>query len=340
MARSVERELAASLTALRGYRQARWRAAILYGLAGSGKTALARALADDDHVRKAFRDGIAWADGSRDPQDEVRRLCLGFALERQPAERWHECWQRWAGAPERRLLLVVDDALLPEGLSPLVGGLGPQAVALITTQQGAEIRAEVKRWLPADAILAVGIHGLAPAEGRALVEAVALRPLTDAEWGLAQEVGERVGWHPEALRLAASEGREIGWAGMLHELRAGRMPWDAVKRPVWRQWARLRTDERGWLVTLAQGAAPAAWFASDAAAQRWQVAQPVAERRLWLLEHGGLVERQRGDRTEQPRWRVAPVAHLILADLASGQAGAAAHDYGSPSLSATGTSVL
>ena len=55
----------------------------------------------------------------------------------------------------------------------------------------------------------VGVHGLTPTEGRALVEAVAARPLTDVEWGLVQAIGERVGWHPEALRLAAIEGREM-----------------------------------------------------------------------------------------------------------------------------------
>ena len=86
-------------------------------------------------------------------------------------------------------------------------------MTLITTQQGAEIRGEVERWLPADAVKEVDIHGLAPTEGRELVEAVAARPLTDAEWDLVQEIGELVGWHPEALRLAAIEGREVGWQG-------------------------------------------------------------------------------------------------------------------------------
>jgi len=316
VARAIERDLIAGLTALRGYRQARWRSVILYGMAGSGKTALARALADDDQVQRAFRDGIAWADGSRDPEEEVMRLCLGFSLEREPGERWHECWRRWAGASERRLLLIIDDAVSADGLPSFIAGLGPQVVALITTQQGAEIRGEVERWLPADAVMEVGIHGLTPAEGRALVEAVAARPLTDAEWDLVQEIGERVGWHPEALRLAAIEGREIGWQGILDELRAGRMPWNDVRRLVMRQWARLQADEQERLSALIRETTANGWLAADEAARLWQVETPVAERRLWLLEHGGLVENIDTNQARQRRWRVWPVAHTILAGVA------------------------
>lgn len=316
--RAVERDLVASLTTLRGYRQARWRAVILYGMAGIGKTAIARALADDDQVQRAFRDGVAWADGSRDPEEEVMRLCLGFSLEREPGERWHECWRRWAGASERRLLLIIDDAVSADGLASFIAGLGPQVVALITTQQGTEIRGEVERWLPADAVMEVGIHGLTLTEGRALVQAVAARPLTDAEWDLVQEIGERVGWHPEALRLAAIEGRVLGWEGLLGELHARRMPWDEVRRLVLRQWARLRMDESEWLSDLVQEATPTVWLTSGDAARLWQVERPVAERRLWLLEHGGLVENIDTNQARQRCWRVSPVAHAILAGVARG----------------------
>ena len=69
-------------TALSSYRQARWPAVILYGLAGSGKTALARVLADNVRVGRAFRDGILWADGSRNPKKETRRLCVALGLAR------------------------------------------------------------------------------------------------------------------------------------------------------------------------------------------------------------------------------------------------------------------
>ena len=306
--REIERDLAASLAALSGYRQARRRAVILYGMTGIGKTALARALADDDQVKRTFRDGIAWVEGSRDPEEEAMRLCLGFDLERQPGERWVECWRRWASASERRLLLIIDDAISTKGLSPLIAGLGPQAVVMITTQQGAEVRAEVERWLPAAAVMEVGVHGLTPNEGRKLVEAAVARPLTYPEWELIQEIGELVGWHSEALRLAAIEGREIGWAGMPGELRAGRVPWDRVRRLVLREWARLRTDERDGLAALVRGAAPGATLAVEEAARFWQVEPAVAERRLWVLEHYGLVESRVVGHTQGRQWSVARVA--------------------------------
>lgn len=310
--RAVERDLVTSLTTLGGYRQARWQAAILCGMAGIGKTAIARALADDDQVKRAFRDGIAWVDGNRNPEDEVMRLCLGFHLEREPGERWVECWRRWASAGERRLLLIIDDAISTKGLSPLIAGLGPQAVVMITTQQGAEVRAEVERWLPAAAVMEVGVHGLTPNEGRKLVEAAVARPLTDPEWELIQEIGERVDWHPEALRLAAIEGREVGWQGMIGELRIGRVPWVEIRRLMMRQWTRLHPDKQHWLSVLVDRETPDTGFTDDEAAQCWKVENAVAGRRLWRLEHYGLIFRNTTEGTDSPRPPVGPVVHKLL----------------------------
>lgn len=181
---------------LSGYRRARWRAVILYGLAGTGKTVVAQAVVDNAWIQRIFRDGCVWLDGSREPEEEVMRLCLALGLERTPGERWVACWRRWAGAVERRLLLIIDDAISAEGLPPFIAGLGPQVVVLIATQQGVEVRAEVEHWVPADAVREVGIHGLTPAEGRALAEAVVGRPLADAERSLAEEIGSRLAGIP------------------------------------------------------------------------------------------------------------------------------------------------
>lgn len=312
--RELERDLAASLTALSGYRQARWRAVILYGMAGIGKTVLARALADDDQVKRAFRDGVAWVDGSRDPEEEVMRLCLSFDLERKPGERWHECWRRWISAAERRLLLITDDVLVTEDLPPVIAGLGPQVVTLITAQQGAEIKAEVERWLPAGSVTEVGIHGLRPDEGKQLVESVVERLLSDPEWELVQEISERAGWHPEALRLAAIEGREIGWAGPLDELRAGRMPWDGVRRLMMRQLARLHPDQQDWLTALIRQETRDAEFTTHEAAQCWKVETTIAGRRIWSLEQCDLIIRAASSGPDSSRWRVELTAHTVLTE--------------------------
>lgn len=287
---------------------------ILYGLAGGGKTAVARSLADDERIRDAFRDGIAWLDGSCDPQEEVARLCQALQLAPAPGERWLECWRRWAGAAERRLLLIIDDAVSAEGLPPLIAGLGPQAMALITTQQGAEIRAEVERWLAADAIMEIGIRGLAPSEGQALVEVVLTRQLALAEWELVREIGELVGWHPEALRLAAMEGREIGWQEMLGELRASQMPWDEIRRLFLKQWRRLHSDQQEWLLTLIRDVNCDDGFTIDEAAQVWQTETASAERQFHIMERSGLVTRESNTEAVRLQWEITPIVRLALTE--------------------------
>lgn len=191
---------------------------ILYGVAQAGKTAITRALADDEGVRRAFRDGIAWVDGSQDPQEEVQRLCLGFGLERELGERWVECWRRWVGADERRLLLVVDGADVAESLPAVIAGLGSQVVLLVTTREEFEARAEVERWVPAEAVRQVEVGGLSPEEGRQLVAAVMGRQLDAEEFEAVQLIGQRVDWHVERLRRIAIKARENGWQQAIGDL--------------------------------------------------------------------------------------------------------------------------
>lgn len=207
------------MIALCGYRRPRWRAVILHGIAGTGKTAMARALADDTRVQRAFRDGVAWVDGTRDPEEEVLRLCLGFRLEREPGERWVECWRRWAGADERRLLVVVDGADVADRLPAVIAGLGSQVVLLVTTREEFETRAEVERWVPAETVRHVEVGGLTSEEGSQLVAAVMGRQLDAEEFELVELIGQRVGWHVERLRRAAIRVREKGWQQAIGDLK-------------------------------------------------------------------------------------------------------------------------
>ena len=287
--RREEEVLLSTLTQLAGYRTARWQGVVLSGLAGAGKTALAHGLAGDDRVRRTFRDGVFWIAGSQSAKAEAKRMCLALGLARTPGERWVAGWQRWAGAPARRCLLIVDGAVSGAVLPPLVAGLGPQAVVLVTTQNGVAIRAELERWLPAGTVTAVSVAGLAPAESRQLVEAIFGQRLAAEEWDVVREIGERIGWHAEALRLAASEGREIGWRGLLGELQGGRLPWAEIQRSLTDQWSRLPGEQQAWLSDLVMPAAPDTGFTAASAAELWGVAPAVAARRLWSLHSCGLV---------------------------------------------------
>jgi hypothetical protein len=148
-----------------------------------------------------------------------------------------------------------------------------------------------------------------------LVEAVRGRPLVEVEWTAVQEIGALIGWQPEALRLAAIEGREVGWEGALAELskipewgRAGRLPWAEVKRLVMRQWARLPADQQGWLAALVEGSAAGAWLTGAEAARLWEVDAAVARRRLWALRWQGLMD----EGQDAAHWRMAASVHLAL----------------------------
>ena len=312
VARRVQETVVDAVTTIGEEGQAIWRVVILYGLAGIGKTTLAAAVAHDERVGEEFPDGILWVDAAvGKPEQWLERLCTALRLKRERWECWADCWQRWAGEEGRRCLLVVDDVVEGRRLEPLLAELGPGVVVLVTTQQGAEIRAEVERWVSPGEIRAIGVRGMEVEEGRRLVERNLERELEVGEWEAVQEIGELVGWHPESLRLAAMEGYRRGWQATLEGLESEGMPLISVDRMLARQWQRMEEEPKQWLLALVRWLNHGKRFGVRYGTAVWGVKLGVAERRLEWLESTGLVERMEEERDAlgwvQELWRVTPV---------------------------------
>jgi hypothetical protein len=307
--RRLEVQMREAMLTSAGYRRARWRSIVLYGLAGCGKTTVARSLAEDDKIRAAFREGVIWIDGTHQQDTEIERICKALGLQLQPGERWDECWRRWARSRTRRFLLVLDDVADAATIRTWVSELGTQVVALVTTRRAWMSQTEITRWMPFDTVSMVRVGGLPPDEGKRIVEAELGRDLKDEEWPVIQEVGEELGWHAGALALTAYEGRAVGWRGIADELKAGHMPLREVGETIREQVEELPPDERSWLMDLLKGTSPG-WHDVAAAAVALRATEAIAIRRMWLLSGTGTIETE--GVTEQMRWRAAPIVRRSL----------------------------
>ena len=310
--RRLQDEVVEAVTAVGEGGQAVWRVVILYGLAGMGKTTLATAVAHDERVEEEFGDGILWVDATvGKPEQWLADFCTALQLKRERWECWADCWQRWAGEEGRRCLLVVDDAVEGKGLEPLLAELGPGVVVLVTTQQGAEVRAEVERWASPGEIRAIGVRGMEVEEGWRLVERNLERELEEDEWVVVQKIGELVGWHPESLRLAAVEGGERGWQVVLKDLESEGVGLVTVDMMLERQWRRLEEKTQERLLALVEWLNHGKCFGVRYGAVVWGVETEVAELCLEQLEGTGLVERMESERDAlgwvQELWRMTPV---------------------------------
>ncbi len=169
----------------------------LRGAGGFGKTALARALCDDQEVRAAFPDGILWTTmGERlrdaDRVDRVLDLVRWWTEEEPPGFKS----ARDAGAylktvlAGQRVLVIVDDVWQAADLEPFRGI--EHGIVLVTTRN--------LRTLPEDC-LRVDVDAMAASEATALL-AHGL-PVVDHRRldALAQRLGE---W-PLLLRLVSSQ---------------------------------------------------------------------------------------------------------------------------------------
>jgi hypothetical protein len=112
----------------------------LKGMGGICKTVLAQALADDDAVRDAFPDGVAWCTvGKESTSDFVTRMReVRRALGDEPGDKETqlECVNRYRTLmAQKAALVIVDDVWRTEDIEPFVAK-SPRSRLLFTTRDG------------------------------------------------------------------------------------------------------------------------------------------------------------------------------------------------------------
>jgi tetratricopeptide (TPR) repeat protein len=195
----------------------------LEGLGGVGKSTLALAYCYSADCAARFPDGVLWGRLGPAAADEVAAdsvlLAWGEALRLD-----RDTFARMAPADkaatlrrvlgERRVLLVVDDMWHAPPARPLQAARGPRCAVLLTT-----------RSLPLAVALEcepLRLDTLTEEEALALLAKRLGRALNESEQAAAQELVQRVGYHPLAVQLAGAQLRLPGrsWESILAPLRA------------------------------------------------------------------------------------------------------------------------
>lgn len=112
------------------------RAAVLYGVPGSGKSTVAAAFAAATRTRRAFSDGIVWLTAGPEfqPLAAARELLRLAAPGTRLPEAESEIDVRLTAALDsRELLVVLDDVRDPDAAVPFVNALGAGARLVLTT---------------------------------------------------------------------------------------------------------------------------------------------------------------------------------------------------------------
>jgi nucleoside phosphorylase len=172
---------------------------VLQGMAGSGKTAIASALAHSTEVWARFPDGVLWTTLGETPEprrvldDWLTELGTDHAVTLSD-DAAHSSRRRLLSG--RAVLLVVDDVFDADHARLLLAG-GPRCRALATTRSADTFDAG-----PAAVPFEVGM--LAPDQSIAVLSAWLGRPIPEVERGEALRVADDVGHLPLALHLAAA----------------------------------------------------------------------------------------------------------------------------------------
>ncbi|MFM9812362.1 BTAD domain-containing putative transcriptional regulator [Streptomyces scabiei] len=229
----------------------------LTGAGGAGKTALAVHWAH--RVRDRFPDGQLFVDlRGHSPEGPVRPvealtrflLALGVAAEALPGTPETAADLYRTLAAERRLLVVLDNAVDAEQVRPLLPG-GPGCLVLVTS------RDRLAGLAARDGARRIGVDVLSPEESRLLLHRTLGADRVDADPRAAAELAHACGHLPLALRIAA--------ANLDHT------PWRTLEE----QAAELRDGDRlsalsvtGDATTAVRGAFDLSYHALDAPARR------------------------------------------------------------------------
>lgn len=237
------------LTSVEGFRQPTVKVLVVGGMAGVGKTTLARAIGENPLIDTYFRDGVLWAQLGQHPDPRLWMEEWASLLGWTPwsAESAKQYLARFLADEERRVLLILDDVWPDTPFDPLISLAGPQCRVLITsralTVAGVYERSRLLHLgLPhlqeaaamAKSMLGGRPGGAEPAEvDRILVELV-----------------EAVGRLPIAIRVAVAAAQMDGLETVVHRLQPG----EAGTTPRPERVRRLEVagaDPRNWAVWTA-----------------------------------------------------------------------------------------
>lgn len=293
-------------------------AVILSGLAGIGKATLAKQIAAEPDIQLAFPAGVLWLHWRVfPPETDFERWCNALGVQRAHRLSWQEAWFKWLRELEKAALLILDDVsgsdLRRSWLGELLKALPENATVLITTQDGDAVMNEVQHWRASASVQSFVLGGLNKTEAYALATTVLDRIPTAAEWAALQTIGAALGWHPEALRLAASAPTALQDTAITLSTERSLQRISTLLNA---QWMRLQQSEQEQLLRLVGHAKVSGVFGRGYAAAVWQISPEEAKCQLERLVSTGFIERV--TEVHDPLWpwpadyRVMPAAQRFL----------------------------